>query len=334
MKINVNIDQFVMDTWRRELLWNYKRRHKVGFFINRIQWYLYPIIKYIPNFPLHIDFEVSALCNMKCPMCFRQHRKNQEDGLMDLDLYKNAIDECAKFGLYSIRVSWRGEPTINNNLIEMIRYAKERGIKEVSFLTNCLKIYGDYAVELVKTGVDYISISVDGMYEEYDRIRKPAKFEGTVEKIKYLRYLRDTIGKGYPLLKINTIWSQIEKQIPEYYKIFSPLTDIITFNPDYDYTENESHIDATHICQYPYQRLTIKWDGEVPMCISDWDGDVIIGKIGDESLYDIWHGKKLNEIREMHRYYKIRELRPCLKCHRPTTKQTGNQRGIINRNNV
>lgn len=328
MKINVNVDQFVMDSKKREWLWNYRRRAKLSFLRNRIEWYLYPIIHRVPSFPLHIDFEVSALCNMRCPMCFRPHRADQKDGLLDFDLYKKAIDECGKMGLYSIRLSWRGESTTHPKLIEMIRYAKEKGIKEVSFLTNALRLEGNYAEELVKSGVDYLSISVDGLYEDYDQIRKPAKFEETVERIQNLRRLRDGVGKGYPLLKVNTIWNKVKDRAPEYYAIFRPLVDIISFNPDYDYSEVHVDIDPNHICQYPYQRLTVKWNGDVPMCISDWDGEVILGNITTDSLYSIWHGEKLAEVRRKHLTGNIREIAPCKKCHRPVTVQVGNQREV------
>lgn len=328
MKTKVNIDQFVMDTRWREWLWNIKRKHKVGFLINRIQWYLYPNIQYISKFPLHIDFEVSSLCNMRCPMCFRPHRTDQNDGLMDVELFKNAIDECAKFGLYSIRVSWRGESTTHPELIEMIRYAKKKSIKEVSFLTNALEIKNEYAKELVLSGVDYISISIDGMYEEYNKIRKPAKFEETIERIKNLRRLRDTIGKGYPLLKVNTIWTQVKDCAKDYYTIFSPIVDIISFNPDYDYSETKVDIPSDFICQYPYQRLSVKWNGEIPMCISDWDGEIIIGDLRKDTLYEIWNGERMNEIRKMHINGKIHDISPCKKCHRPVTVQIGSMRNI------
>jgi len=258
-------------------------------------------------------------------MCFRPHRADQNDGLMDFALYAQAIDECARHGLYSIRLSWRGEPTLHPRLIEMVRYA--RGIREVSFLTNWLKIEGAYAEELVRSGIDYISISIDGLHEDYNRIRKPATFEETVQRIKGLRVLRDTIGGGLPLLKVNTVWSQVRQYAREYYETFSPYVDIISFNPDYDYSEITTDIQATHICQYPYQRLTVKWNGDVPMCISDWDAEVILGNLRTENLHAIWHGPRLDEIRRMHRAYKIKDLTPCRKCHRPVTEQVGNKRG-------
>jgi radical SAM protein with 4Fe4S-binding SPASM domain len=324
--VKVNADQFVLDSRRRELLWHLRRRHKLAYYLNRLQWYLYPNIRYVPPFPIHVDYEVSSICNMNCPMCFRPHRSDQNDGLMDFDLFRQSIDECASHHLYSIRLSWRGEPTMHPRLLEMVAYAKRAGIKEISFLTNGMKIQGDYAEALVRAGVDYLSVSIDGLYENYNRIRKPAKFEDTVARLRNLRRLRDSVGRGFPLLKVNTIWSQVKERAREYYDIFSPLVDIISFNPDYDYVTTDCPVPEDHVCQYPYQRLTIKWNGDVPMCISDWDCEVLLGNIGRDRLKDLWDGPTMQAIRTDHKEGRARDYGPCRKCHRPVTEQIGNQR--------
>ncbi|MCD4729539.1 MAG: radical SAM protein [Bacteroidales bacterium] len=323
----VNVDQFVLGSRKKEFLWNFKRRHPFSYLKNRFQWYFYPKIKYVPHFPIHIDYEASSLCNMKCPMCFRPYRADKNDGNMDFDLFCKSIDECAQNGLYSIRLSWRGEPTVNPKFIEMVRYAKSAGIREVSTLTNGLKIQGKYTENLVRAGIDYISVSIDGLYDDYNHIRKPAKFEETVERLKEIRCLRDSIGDGFPRLKVNTIWSQVKHRAKEYYNIFSPIVDIISFNPDYDYSEKSgTPVPKDHICQYLFQRLSVKWNGDVPLCISDWDSKVLLGNISDKSLKDIWHSAILKQVRKDQLNENIRKYTPCQTCHRPVTEQVGNKR--------
>jgi radical SAM protein with 4Fe4S-binding SPASM domain len=324
--VKINVDQFVLDSKKSEWLWFWKRQHRFSYWKNRLEWYLYPKLYHVAKFPLHVDFEVSSLCNMDCPMCFRPHRRNQNDGLMDLNIFKKGIDECVKYNLYSIRLSWRGEPTTHPNLLDMVAYAKKRGVKEVSFLSNGLVIDEEYAKKLTQMRVDYISFSIDGLYEDYERIRKPATFEGILKSLKSLKEMRDSIGEGYPRIKVNTIWTKVKDQLDEYYKIFEPLADIISFNPDYDYTQETSKIAPNHICQYPWQRLTVKWNGDVPMCISDWDSEVILGNITKSTIFEIWNGDKMNQIRQDQQNHRIRNYAPCHKCHRPVTEQIGNIR--------
>ena len=188
--------------------------------MNRIQWYTYPLFRHKPVFPIHIDFEVSSLCNLKCPMCYRPFRATTDDGLMDFSVYKKGIDECAKFGLYSIRLSWRGEPTLHPKLPEMVAYAKTKGIKEVSFITNGVKLRGKLEEELVRAGLDYFSVSIDGMNETYERIRYPSKFPAIVDTLKKIRQCRDEIGKGFPRIRTNSIWSAVKNNKEEYYAVF------------------------------------------------------------------------------------------------------------------
>ena len=85
------------------------------------------------------------------------------------------VDEAVKRKVYSIKLSWRGEPHLNKSMWKMVRYAKSSGIKDVSTLSNGESMTEKDLYEVVESGLDWISFSVDGMKESYDRIRHPAK---------------------------------------------------------------------------------------------------------------------------------------------------------------
>lgn len=324
--MKINVDQFALDTKMRKWQWSVYRRYPLHFFVNRLQWYLYPTLRYTPGFPIHVDFEVSSICNLKCPMCYRPHRSDKNDGIMDFDLYKKAIDECGRHNLYSIRLSWRGEPSLHPRLAEMVAYAKKMGIREVSFITNGVKLQGNLARDLVKAGLDYFSVSIDGIGETYEKIRYPSKFNDIVSRVQYMRKLRDEIGSGFPRIRINSVWSAVKDKTDEYFSIFSPVVDYITINPDYDHSLKESNINPLHICQYLYQRMTIMWDGVVPLCICDKSKEVILGNIKDHSISDLWHGDVMRKTRKIQLEGKTNTILPCSKCQRSLTKQIGDQR--------
>lgn len=307
-------------------MWSVYRRYPAHFLLNRIQWYLYPHFKHVPDFPIHVDFEVSSICNLKCPMCYRPHRSDKNDGLMDFDFFKKAVDECARHGLYSIRLSWRGEPTLHPSLADMVAYAKKAGIKEVSFISNGVKLQGDLAHALVEAGLDYFSVSIDGTDKTYEKIRYPSKFPEIVSKLRNMRALREKTGKGFPRIRINSVWSAVEKNADEYFSIFSPIVDYITINPDYDHSSKDSGINPAHVCQYLYQRMTVMWDGTVPLCICDKSKEVILGNIATHSLHDMWRGEVMQKTRQQQIEGKTDTIAPCTKCQRPLTKQLGDQR--------
>ena len=98
-------------------------------------------------------------------------------------IVKNTIDEAAEIGVYCISFSWRGESTLyrsydeNNNVVEfpdVLAYAKKKGILEVNSLTHGQLIDEEMAEKIVLAQPSWISFSIDGLHDEYNKIRTPA----------------------------------------------------------------------------------------------------------------------------------------------------------------
>lgn len=323
--IKINHHQFSLDSDQRNRRWEKKRRFLKDYRVNRYQWFNYPQWHYVAPFPLHVDFEASFRCNLNCPMCFRPHIDKKNYGDMDFKLFRKGIDECVKNNLYSIRLSWRGESTLNPEIVKMVSYAKRKGIKEVSFITNGRLLEGKLAKGLIKAGLDYLTVSVDGLQKHYDRLRYPNTFEDISAKLKEFYRLKNKIGKGFPLLKIQAIWSYIKEDPAAYYNHFKKFTDKINFDPENDYSLRKVPQDKGFICQYPWQRITVTWDGKVPMCISDWNQYTKIGDLRKQSIKEIWLGSQMNSFREKQIRGRRLSIGCCKRCHRPSTKQLGDK---------
>jgi len=65
----------------------------------------------------------------------------------------------------------------------------------------------------------------------------------------------------------------------------------------------------SEFCKHPWMSMTIKSNGEVAMCMEDYNNEIILGNAEEESLYDIWNGDKYDQFRKNHF-----NLTPCLKC--------------------
>ena len=134
MKIN-NV-QFSLSPWLKDLKYHFNRGkgHIFRYAWNRFKWYYFPRFGWVSSVPEHVDIELSSACDMRCPMCYtttEEFQKTVPRKLMDPELFKKIIDECAAGGTYSIRLSFRGEPFLNKHIVELTRYAKEKGILEV-----------------------------------------------------------------------------------------------------------------------------------------------------------------------------------------------------------
>ncbi len=150
----------------------------------RNNWSKFPKEQIVNEYPLLVDIELASLCNLKCPMCYTitdEFKEKVNAKLVDFELYKKIIDEISG-KVPALRLSLRGESTLHPKFIECIKYAKDKGIKEISTLTNGSKLDLDFFEKIVNAGIDWITISVDGLNEEYEKIRKPLKFKDILEK--------------------------------------------------------------------------------------------------------------------------------------------------------
>lgn len=323
--MKINKGQFRLSSKKQNILFELKRGkgHLKNYIINRVRWHLFPRLHYVPTFPSHVDVELASTCNLNCPMCYTttdEFKTKVNRTKMDFELYKKIIDECAKYNLYSIRLSFRGEAFLNENIFDMIKYAKDKGIKEVSSLTHGGTLDDEKFEQLIDLGLDWLTISFDGIGETYDKIRYPLKFEDSVNKIKRYQEIKKRRNSVKPVIKVQTVWPAISKDPQEFFNIFNPITDQVASNPLIDYLHNDTDIEyeSNFTCPQLWQRLVIGADGNVMMCANDEMESHVIGNVNEETIYNIWHGKKLNDARDLHvKHLGYSQLEPCKHCYLP-----------------
>ena len=294
----------------------------------------------VRNYPLLVDLELSSKCNLRCPMCYTTTDEFLEKvalKFMDINLFKKIILEISG-KVPAIRVSLRGESTLHKEFIEAIKFAKINGIMEISTLTHGKKLSGEYLKNLVDAGIDWITVSVDGMNEDYNRIRYPLKWEDTINRLKEIKELKDKLNLKKPVIKVQAVWPSIRNYPTEFYEALLPYTDLVAFNPLLDYLRNDVEIDYidNFSCPQLYQRLVVGSDGNVLMCSMDDDGERLIGNANFQSIHEIWHGKLMNDVRNIHaKKDGFKEIDVCRKCHIPRQidrneiAQVGNRKIII-----
>ena len=292
--------------------------------------------KTIRDYPLLVDLELSSKCNLRCPMCYTTTDKFLEQvalKFMDFEIYKKIILEI-RGKVPAIRLSLRGESTLHKNFIEAVQFAKENGIKEVSTLTHGKKLTGDFLKKLVDAGIDWITVSADGMKEDYNKVRHPLKWEDTVGRLKEIKELKDSLGIKKPVIKVQSVWPAIKNYPDEFYKELMPYTDLIAYNPLIDYLRNDSQDQIEYIenfsCSQLYQRVVVGSDGRVMLCSMDEEGDHIIGDVSKESIHQIWHGEKMNNARKEHlKKDGFKNIEICKRCPIPR-KMEINEKASIN----
>ena len=320
-KIPINKGNYSMDTEERVELFEQNRglKWEKEYKDYRKNWTDFAKKKHVSDYPLLVDLELASICNLKCPMCYTisdNFKKLVNTKNMDFDLFKRIIDEIA-FKVPAIRLSLRGEATLNKNFAECIKYAKDNGIKEVSTLTHGFKLTLPFFKKIVDAGIDWITISIDGIGEKYNSIRKPLKFDDLLNKIKDIKKYKNDNNLKKPVIKVQGIWPAISENPTAYYETFSPYVDLVAFNPlidEFDREANPKYIE-NFSCPQQYQRLTVGADGLVMKCANDENNKEIVGDANKETIYQIWHGEKMTKVREMHKeiggFYKSEVCKSC-----------------------
>lgn len=100
---------------------------------------------------------ITGICNFKCPYC--RGPRDDAKGHLPMEKAIEIIDLWADDGLVNIRFSG-GEPTTHPGLIDMVKHARERGIRRIAISTNG-SAHPDKYRKLVEAGVNDFSISLD-----------------------------------------------------------------------------------------------------------------------------------------------------------------------------
>jgi radical SAM protein with 4Fe4S-binding SPASM domain len=323
----INKGQFTLETPEREKAFESNRSYGVeqAYRENRFQWEAYPRTQHVADYPLHVDIELSSICNLKCPMCYtitEQFKSKVNTGLMDFQLFKKIVDECASAKVFSIRLSLRGESFLHPRIVDCVAYAKNQGIKEVSTLTNGLRLDEKMFTEVMAAGIDWITISFDGLEETYEKIRRPAKFQRAVEKIANYAKLKRSAGRRKPVIKIQSVLPAIQDDPDAFYAVFAPISDLVSANPLIDYLQNDDSgsiiFEDNFCCPQIFQRLVVGADGLAMMCANDEENEHVVGDLNYESLHQIWQGEVYQRARETHKSHNgVQEYAICRKCYLP-----------------
>lgn len=318
-KVKINHNYFAI-TDRVSLIKSFCRQGNVlAHLWDRVKWHWFPRLKIVPTFPTHLDIEVSSACNLRCPMCKSTHMREagKKFGVnMDFDLYKLLINECADNSVYSVKLSWRGEPLMHPQIVDMVSYAKKRGIKDVAFLTNGALLTEDLASKLVRSELDWISLSFDGFKDDYERIRYPAKFDEVIETFRYMRECREYFNRKKPQIRVQSIQSVIEGREKEFEDLWAGIADKVYYIPDQVRTLDEGDYkhDPQFICPNPWQRMVVAANGLVHQCITDYCGDVVLGDTYTQTLKEIWHSPHFYLQRERQKRGLRLVNKPCRIC--------------------
>ena len=135
--------------------------------------------------------EVTERCNLRCRFCFARGGEGcAEPSVHELkDAIRDIVRQC---GSPLLQLSG-GEPTLRDDLDELVRFAKEAGCSYVQLNTNGLRLARepDYAKRLADAGLDIVFLQFDGTDDAvYETLRGAPLLEEKKEAIRVCGALR------------------------------------------------------------------------------------------------------------------------------------------------
>jgi MoaA/NifB/PqqE/SkfB family radical SAM enzyme len=165
-------------------------------------------------YPTTIYLAVNSVCNLKCKMCdIGQQNKNSQfyknlmkRGNLPIKIIKKLINEVKSFNpLIAITST---EPLLHPQIIKIISIIKKNGL-QCQLTTNGF-LLENFAEKIVKSGLDYLWISLDGPREIHDKIRGiKGSFDRAANGIKKAEYFKRKYNKKSPEININFVISNI-----------------------------------------------------------------------------------------------------------------------------
>lgn len=265
--------------------------------------------------PFVFQVETANICNLHCHFCpVGDHNLLKQSGInlgiLTMDLFKKAIDDLSDFGekIKTMHLYGNGEPLLNKNFHEMVKYAKKsERIEIIDTTTNGLLLIPKKIDQIIEAGIDKINISINGISsEQYAKVTgSKVNFEKLLSN---LRYLYENRGECKILIKsISELYN--EEDGKRFFDIFSPIADYIFLEnltdpwPDHK-VENTLGIKSKHsafsdkveykyVCSPIFYTLIMNFDGTISLCCVDWKNSLIIGDVKKSSLKEIWYSDEL-----------------------------------------
>ena len=293
---------------------------------------LYPRLKYrlgtlrrSRNFPVSLHIEPTNACNLHCGMC-PQGDSSYPSGFMEFEVFRSLVDECANYPqCYYFILHKDGESFLHPEFLEFISYLRFRIPSSYIYIaTNGHFLEPKINAKLIEYGVDSLSVSLRAATPEtYESIHHNSNYQNVVNGIKALILYKERKGAARPEISLQIIdchqtRNEIElfKRQWKEYPVKTYVKEFINWGGARSKGSMKERLPDRFPCVYLWTRPAVNWDGKVSICCLDWDRKSIIGKLPEQSLYEIWQGEAMTRYRNSHLENNYEQSKLCKHCNR------------------
>jgi uncharacterized Fe-S cluster-containing radical SAM superfamily protein len=271
-------------------------------------------------FPKKLAVEITAACNLRCSMCHHPAMKRPK-GRIPFELWKKCADEVAAVSPNTeCWFSFIGEPLLEPELlIRVLKYGKSVGCGKLYVNSNGMLLTPELADPMLDSGADLIVFGLDGFSREtYERIRVGGDRDVVYANVEHLLARRQARRTG-PEIQVQFIEMDENSHEIEAFSTYwlergatLKLRNKLSWGGKFE-TPLCVPAEDRIACPWAMTQLHVFWDGRVPRCPGDTEGEEGVGNAWDDSLAVLW--QRLGAYRDNHMQHRFDRLpERCQEC--------------------
>lgn len=291
--------------------------------------------------PVSIGIDPGNICNLKCPLCPTGSSKlNYKRSIMTLDTFKTVIDKIPSLKRISL-FNW-GEPFLNTEIFEMIKYAKKKNIFLTLHSNFSLRKDTRFFVNIVQSGLDNLTLSIDGGTQaNYEKFRVGGDLDLVISNIKKLVDIKNQYHSTKPEIiwkftvnKFNEQEINLAQEIATQIGVKFITSKVEVHDmPDAFFDapiaernkkwlpENQGYTHELSInrpCDRLFTSLVVNPDGKVFPCCYLTDENNVFGDLLQDDFQDVWQNDKFRYSRSLftNKKYSGKVKTACSQCNR------------------
>lgn len=264
-------------------------------------------------FPKKFAVEVCGDCNLRCTMCHHPMMRRPK-GAMPFPLWQKCADEIAAVSPGTeCWFSFIGEPLVEPELLlAMLDYGKAVGLRRLNVNTNGMLLTTRLADRLLESSVDLVVFGIDGFTSDtYERIRVGGNRDELYANVEYFLAARRARGSG-PEIQVQFIeMAENEHESQAFSEYWLERGAVVKVRNQLSWggkfgTPLCIPAEDRIPCPWAITMMHVFWDGRVPRCPGDTEGEEGVGNAWHEPLAVLW--ARLGKYRDLHLQHRFAEL--------------------------
>ncbi len=270
------------------------------------------------DYPLTVVLELVNRCNLECVMCYQGYRNDATQHTAENKMLDKIFDDFKENKLSALMLS-ASEPLLYKDIKKILDRAKDAEIMDIFLFTNGTLLTEERSQMILKSSVSRLFVSIDAATQDaYNKVRVPVskrllkenRLDYLENNIRKFVKMRNNLNKKVPVVRVSFCsLKENAHEVDLFKEKWINEVDSVEIQKEqsinvYEKSKemNSSKLNRKTLkeynCNKPWGDLTIYSDGTVGPCCNLVGRKAPIGNVKNNTIKEIWNGKKMNEIRD------------------------------------